>query len=49
MDKSVASTVHKKANGANNWLKFTNGSPPPSTNINKPAAQKQEKKKKLKL
>jgi RNA exonuclease 4 len=44
MDKSVASTVHKKANGANNWLKFTNGSPPPSTNINKPAAQKQEKK-----
>ncbi|XP_025409793.1 RNA exonuclease 4-like isoform X2 [Sipha flava] len=44
MNKSVASTVHKNANGANNWLKFTNSSPPPTSNLKKSIVQKPEKK-----
>jgi len=41
--KNVASTVHKNANGANNWLKFTNSLPPPECNLSKPIIQKPEK------
>lgn len=34
MSKNVASTVHKNANGANNWIKFMNALPPPTSNLN---------------
>ncbi|VVC40465.1 Ribonuclease H-like domain,Exonuclease, RNase T/DNA polymerase III [Cinara cedri] len=44
MNKNVASTVHKNANGANNWIKFINASPPPTTNLSNPVVQKHEKK-----
>ncbi|XP_050523460.1 RNA exonuclease 4-like [Daktulosphaira vitifoliae] len=43
MSANVASTVHKNANGANNWLTFKNGINP-STILNKPVVQIQEKK-----
>lgn len=35
MKKNIASTENKNANGANNWLKFTNSSPPPVINLSK--------------
>ncbi|XP_060835700.1 RNA exonuclease 4-like [Rhopalosiphum padi] len=44
MNKNVASAVHKNANGANNWIKFTNALPPPASNLNNVVVQKQEKK-----
>lgn len=39
MNKNIASTVHKNANGANNWLKFTNSLPPPDCKLSKSIIQ----------
>lgn len=39
MNKNVASTVHKNANGANNWIKFMNALPPPTSNLNNAVVQ----------
>ncbi|XP_050442270.1 RNA exonuclease 4 [Adelges cooleyi] len=44
MSVNVASAVHKKANGANNWMKFTNNTTPSPALLNKTAVQNPEKK-----